>query len=113
MPDSLHNPGYALQVLRGTEVPLDALRGKQVAVLGYGNQGRSHALNLRDSGISVRVGGRDGSAGTVQANAEGFETGGIAHVSRGADLIIVALPDEVHAHVWRSELASVVASGQT
>jgi ketol-acid reductoisomerase len=48
-------------ILRGDAVSIDALRGRTIAVLGYGNQGRAHALNLRDSGLSVVVGGRAGS----------------------------------------------------
>ncbi len=68
----------------------------RVAVIGYGNQGRSHALNLRESGISVAVGGRSGSRALQLARDEGFAAHSSVEVVAEADLVIIALPDEVH-----------------
>ncbi len=87
-----------------TEVVADSLavRGSQVlatvqvAVIGYGNQGTSHALNLRDSGIAVTVGGRLGSESLRRAHEDGFAGSEAAQAAAGADLVIVALPDECH-----------------
>lgn len=102
-----------MQSLSGKEVPFEALVGRTVALLGYGNQGRAHALNLRDSGAMLRIGGRSGSNATCLAADEGFETGPVAAVAAHADLVIVALPDEHHATVWREHLAHVITPGQT
>ena len=91
----------------------DALRGRPVALLGYGNQGRAHALNLRDSGVDVRVSGRPGSSARARASAEGFPVSDPAGAIRGADLVIVALPDEAHAETWRTAIAPNLRPGQT
>lgn len=102
-------------VIRSEEAPFEPLMaagGRVVSILGYGNQGRAHALNLRDSGTRVVVGGRPGSAARSRAEAEGFETFDPADATRRADLVVIALPDEVHGPVWRSTLASAVRPGQ-
>ena len=83
----------------------EALLGRRVVLVGYGNQGRAHALNLRDSGIQVTVTGRTGS--------NGFQTSDTDRAVVGADLVIMALPDEVHAEVWTSAVAPHVQPGQT
>lgn len=91
----------------------DILRGRTVALIGYGNQGRAHALNLRDSGVSVRIGGRPGSAARARAESEGFRTADTPEAVRGADLVIVALPDEAHAAAWAKDIAPNLVPGQT
>lgn len=83
-----------------------------VSILGYGNQGRAHALNLRDSGASVVVGGRSGSAARSRAEAEGFETLDLAEATRRGDLVVIALPDEVHGPIWRAILSTAIRPGQ-
>ncbi|MSQ90381.1 MAG: ketol-acid reductoisomerase [Phycisphaerales bacterium] len=82
-------------VLHGAKV----ISGKRVAIIGYGNQGRPHALNLRESGISVVVGGRRGSVARRNAEEDGFFTLDGAQAAAMAELVIVALPDLVHAEV--------------
>lgn len=82
-------------IVLGAEV----ISGKRVAVIGYGNQGRAHALNLRESGIAVVVGGRPDSASRAQAAADGFPTHDSPQAVTQADLVVVALPDETHAKV--------------
>ena len=102
-------------VIKASEAPFQPLEqasGRLVSILGYGNQGRAHALNLRDSGAAVLVGGRPGSDARAQAEAEGFETFDLEDAARKADLVVIALPDEVHGPVWTSTLASVIRPGQ-
>lgn len=90
---------------------LRALDGRTVAILGYGNQGEAHALNLRDSGVTVIVGARAGGGAEARAVAAGFRTISIPDASADADLAIVALPDEVHGEVVRDVIAPHLRHG--
>ncbi|MEM7230087.1 MAG: ketol-acid reductoisomerase, partial [Planctomycetota bacterium] len=76
--------------------PLD---GKTVAILGYGNQGRAHALNLRDSGTTVIIGTAPDRRGAARAREDGYETLHLAEAAARCDLAIIGLPDESHATV--------------
>ena len=95
-----HGAPREATILRAGDVSTDALRGRTVAVLGYGNQGRAHALNLRDSGLHVIVGGRPGSEKVAQAAREGFEATTLPEAAARADLAIVALPDQAQPAAW-------------
>ena len=101
------------QTLMEQACTADALLARKVVLVGYGNQGRAHALNLRDSGIQVTVTGRSGSNARARAQMDGFQTSDTDRAVVGADLVIMALPDEVHAEVWTSAVAPHVESGQT
>lgn len=104
----------AIKILRGNAAaPLEPLKGKTVAVLGYGNQGHAHALNLRDSEIKVIVGSRRDSAGRERAVAEGFESLLIEDATRQADLLIIALPDEAQPEVYQRSIAPNLHPGAT
>jgi ketol-acid reductoisomerase len=87
------------------------LVGRTIAVLGYGNQGRAHALNLRDSGLSVIVGGRAGSTRVVQAREEGFEAMDLPQAAARADLAIVALPDQAQPAAWGRWIEQALPTG--
>jgi ketol-acid reductoisomerase len=102
----------ALTIHRAGEADISPLFGRKVAVIGYGNQGRAHALNLRDSGLDVLVGQRGGRS-YDRAVADGFSPVTVAEASRRADLLIVSLPDESAAEVYQSSIAPVLRSGQT
>lgn len=91
----------------------ESLLGRSVVLVGYGNQGRAHALNLRDSGVVVKIAGRTASTARARAESDGFQTKDTAQAVPGADLVIVALPDEVHAEVWESAIEPHVKRGQT
>jgi ketol-acid reductoisomerase len=93
-----------------SDCPANALQGERVAVLGYGNLGRSFALNLRDAGVSVVVGNIEDDYAKV-ARKEGFDVKGIAQACCDADLVLVLLPDEVIPEVHAAEVAPNIAAG--
>ncbi|MBM4110045.1 MAG: ketol-acid reductoisomerase [Phycisphaerae bacterium] len=89
------------QVLRDSAgLWLEPLRGETVAVIGFGNQGRAHALNLRESGIAVVVGGRAGSTSRKSASDEGFQQFDAADAASRAALVAICVPDHVAGDVW-------------
>ncbi len=81
------------------------LDGAAVAVLGFGNQGHAHALNLRDSGARVVVGAREGGAGWTAATRAGFETLPMREATARADVVAVLVPDEAQPDVYANEVA--------
>src|SRR3989440_3977731 len=80
------------------------LEGRKVAVLGYGSQGHAHALNLKDSGIDVRVGLRDGSSSWAKAEEAGLTVLPIAEAVKEADVIMVLLPDTDQAGIYTRDI---------
>ena len=98
-------------ILTGASAPLEPLVGKTIAVLGYGNQGRAHALNLRDSGLRVVVGGRPGSEKVGLARSEGFEAVELPAAAAKADLAIVALPDQAQPAAWGKWIEGALRPG--
>src|SRR5688500_6604334 len=85
--------------------------GRRVAVIGYGSQGHAHALNLRDSGVDVRVGLREGSPSREKASAAGLRVLSVADAAAEADLVMLTLPDTEHKRVFTSEIAPGLSSG--
>lgn len=100
-----------LQIFREKDTDLSAIRVKPVAVIGYGNQGRAHALNLRDSGVMVLVGQRAGKS-FERAIEDGFKPVAVQAACEEAALIILSLPDESAAEVYQKEIAIVLRAGQ-
>ena len=101
-----------LTIYRDSDTCLTALKNKMVAVIGYGNQGRAQALNLRDSGISVVVASiPDHSA--KKAEADKFRVIPIAGCAREADVLMFLIPDEVQRRVYEELLAKDLRKGQT
>src|SRR3546814_1956023 len=81
------------------------IRTRKIAILGYGNQGRPQALNLRDSGVEeLRIALRPGSAGAERARADGFDVMTPAADAGWADVVVMLLPDEVQARDYREEM---------
>ena len=96
----------ALKTLRGPEnAPILPLLDKTIAVLGFGNQGRAHALNLRDSGLKVIAGTRAGGKGAKDALDHRFDPVPIDQAAQQADLVIISLPDEVQPEVFEQQIA--------
>lgn len=95
------------------EATIDALQGKKVAVVGYGSQGHAHSQNLRDSGIEVAVAELEGTDNFKLAQEHGFTPTDVKTAIEGAALIIITLPDEVQATVYKAEIAPNLAPGQT
>ncbi|SMX71264.1 ketol-acid reductoisomerase [Brevibacterium antiquum] len=90
---------------------LSVIQGKKVAVIGYGSQGHAHSLSLRDSGVEVRIGLKEGSASRDKATAEGLEVGTPAEVSEWADLVVILAPDQVQAEIYNAEIAPHLTPG--
>lgn len=96
----------AAKILRGPQdAPIDPLRNKTVAVVGFGNQGHAHALNLRESGIEVVVANRHDTPNGRRALACGFEPMKIPQAVGDADLVIIALADEAQPHLYLHSIA--------
>ena len=89
-----------MELLRDADIDPAPLAGKRVAILGYGNQGRAQALNLKDSGIDVVVGLRGGSGSTIEAQAAGLETALVEHAVESADVVMMLAPDEIHPALY-------------
>ena len=92
---------------------LDDIRGKKIAILGYGSQGHAHALNLRDSGMDVRVGLYPGSKSWAKAEADGLRVLSTADACAEADMIMVNLPDPVQGKVYEQDIAPNLKAGDT
>jgi ketol-acid reductoisomerase len=90
-----------MDLLRDADISPAPLAGKRVAILGYGNQGRAQALNLKDSGIDVVVGLRGASGSAVEAQAAGLETALVSDAVASADVVMMLSPDETHAALYR------------
>ena len=95
------------------DAPIDGLKGKKVAVIGYGSQGHAHSQNLRDSGIEVAVAELEGTDNFKLALEHGFSPTDIKTAMDSATLIIVTLPDEVQGKVYDSDIAPNLKPGQT
>ncbi len=81
---------------------LDNLKGKKIAIIGYGSQGHAHALNLKDSGMDVIVGLYDGSKSWAKAEADGLKVMTTAAAAKAADTIMILLPDQVQGEVYKA-----------
>jgi ketol-acid reductoisomerase len=93
------------------DADLSKLDGRTVAILGYGSQGHAHALNLKDSGVDVVVGLREGSSSVDKAEGDGVRVESIADAASEGDLVMVLLPDEKQADVFEGEIRDGIAPG--
>ncbi|MBO6815683.1 MAG: ketol-acid reductoisomerase [Rhizobiaceae bacterium] len=101
-----------MRVYYDRDADLNLIKGKKVLVIGYGSQGRAHAMNLKDSGVeNIRIALRPGSGTVKKAEADGFEVMSVADGAEWADLMMMATPDELQADIYRDEIASNIRDG--
>ncbi|MFG1298519.1 ketol-acid reductoisomerase [Xanthobacter sp. V3C-3] len=101
-----------MRVYYDRDADLNLIKGKKVAVVGYGSQGHAHALNMRDSGVKdVVVALRPGSATAKKAEAEGFKVMSPADAAKWADVVMMLTPDELQADIYRESLADNMKHG--
>jgi len=93
------------------DTDLNLLRGKKVAIIGYGSQGHAHALNLHESGVDVVVGLYNGSKSWAKAEAAGLQVATVADAAKAADLIMILLPDEKQGKIYNEEIAPNLEEG--
>lgn len=93
------------------DADLSVIQSKKVAVIGYGSQGHAHSLNLRDSGVDVTVGLREGSASRAKAENEGLKVATVADAVRDADVVVILAPDQVQRIVYREEIEPNLKDG--
>jgi ketol-acid reductoisomerase len=101
-----------MRVYYDRDADLNLIKGKKVAVIGYGSQGHAHALNLRDSGVEeVAVALRKGSQGVTKAQGENFTVFEVAQAAKWADVIMMLTPDELQADIYRDHLHANLKDG--
>lgn len=93
------------------DADLSIIQNKKVAVIGYGSQGHAHALNLRDSGVDVRVGLRAGSASAAKAENQGLKVLPVGEAVAEADVVVILTPDQVQRTVYAEEIAPNLQEG--
>src|SRR5262245_57888009 len=99
-------------MIHDSDVDFSAIRNRKVAVIGYGSQGHAHALNLRDSGVDVRVGIRPGSRGWQAAAAAGFAPMDPAAAAEWADIIMILVPDLAQAQLFNKQIEPHLTPGK-
>ena len=102
----------AAQVFYDKDADLALIQGKKVAIIGYGSQGHAHALNLKDSGVDVRIGLRAGSVSATKAAAAGVRVVSVADAAREADVIMLLAPDTVQPGVYKKDIAPNLTAGK-
>ena len=95
------------------DADLSIIQGKNVAVIGYGSQGHAHALNLRDSGVDVRVGLAEGSKSKAKAEEEGLRVLSVADAVQEADVVVILAPDQFQAKIYQESIEPHLAEGDT
>jgi ketol-acid reductoisomerase len=100
-----------MKVFYDKDSDLSLIKGKQVAIIGYGSQGHAHALNLHDSGVNVVVGLRKGGASWNKAVNAGLKVAEVAEAVKDADVVMILLPDENIAEVYKNQVGPNMKAG--
>ncbi len=96
-----------------SDCDLNLMKGKKVAIIGYGSQGHAHALNLKDSGVDVVVGLYEGSHSKAKAEKQGLKVMTTAEAAKWANMIMILIPDELQASVYKTDIAPYLEEGDT
>ena len=101
-----------MRVYYDRDADVNLIKGKKVSIIGYGSQGRAHALNLRDSGAkNIAVALKPGSTTAKKVEADGLNVMAVTEAARWADLMMMVAPDEVQADIWKDEIAGKIRDG--
>src|SRR2546425_3880783 len=101
-----------MRVYYDRDADINLIKGKKIAIIGYGSQGHAHALNLRDSGVKdVAVALRKGSASAKKAEAQKLPVREVADAAKWADVMMMLTPDELQAEIYRDHLAGHMKNG--
>jgi len=100
------------KVFYSTDTSIDFIKARKVAIIGYGSQGHAHALNLKDSGVDVRVGLRKESASAAKAEAAGLRVLSVSEAAREADVVMVLTPDQGQKQLYEAEIAPHMTKGK-
>ena len=100
-----------MKVFYDKDADLSLIKGKNVTIIGYGSQGHAHALNLKDSGVNVTVGLRKSGASWNKAVNAGLQVKEVAEAVKGADVVMILLPDEQIADVYKNEVHANIKEG--
>ncbi len=103
----------AITVYYDKDADLEIIKSKTVAMIGFGSQGHAHAENLRDSGVNVIVGLRKGGSSWKKAEAKGFEVLTVAEATAKAEVVMILLPDENQAEIYKNEIEPNLKEGAT
>jgi ketol-acid reductoisomerase len=97
-------PAQALEMFYDDDADLSIIQGRKVGVIGYGSQGHAHSLSLRDSGVRVRVGLKEGSKSRPKVEEQGLDVGTPAEVAKWADVIMLLAPDTAQADIFKNDI---------
>ncbi|QFZ22845.1 ketol-acid reductoisomerase [Saccharothrix syringae] len=101
----------SVEIFYDDDADLSIIQGRKVAVIGYGSQGHAHALSLRDSGVDVRIGLREGSKSAAKAEEEGLRVLSNAEAAAEADVIMILAPDTAQRHIYAQDVAPNLKDG--
>jgi ketol-acid reductoisomerase len=101
------------KIYNEADAPLDPLKGKRIAVIGYGSQGHAHALNARDSGMDVVVGLYQGSKSWQKAESDGLKVMEVPEATRQADVVVLLVPDEKQRRLFDEAIRPEISAGKS
>ncbi len=101
----------ALNIYYDKDCDLNIIKSKKVAIIGFGSQGHAHAENLRDSGVDVKIGLYRGGRSWEKAKNKGFDVLDVADAAKWADVVMVLIPDEIQADVYKADIEPYLEAG--